>query len=78
VAESLAGLADTARQQARTKEAAALYERAVALFRKPDGGYYRGATDALDGYAAVLRATGQKSRADEMETLAAQLRKQLS
>ena len=45
-------------------------------FRRPDGGYYRGATDALDGYVAVLRATGQKERADEMEALAAQLRKQ--
>jgi len=52
-----------------------LYERVLALSRRPEGGYYPGTPDALDGYTAVLRATGQKGRADEMAALAATLRK---
>jgi serine/threonine-protein kinase len=76
VADSLAGLAECARREGRTKEAAALYERALKLSRRPEGGYYPGTPEALDGYVAVLRATGQKARADEMEALAATLRKQ--
>jgi hypothetical protein len=55
-----------------------LYERVLALSRRPEGGYYPGTPEALDGYATVLRATGQKARAAEMEALVAQLRKQRS
>ena len=74
--ESLAGLAESARRQGRVKEAEALFERSLTLCRRPDGGYYPQAVETLDGYAALLRATGEKARATEMEALAAQLRKQ--
>ena len=74
--ETLAGLAECARRQGRAKEAEALFERSLSLCRRPDGGYYPQAVQTLDGYAALLHATGQKARAIEMEALAAQLRKQ--
>jgi tetratricopeptide (TPR) repeat protein/predicted Ser/Thr protein kinase len=76
VGESLTGLAECARRKGHEKEAAALYERSLALFRKPDGGHYPGAVDALDGYATLLHAMRQRTRAAEMQALAAKLRKQ--
>jgi eukaryotic-like serine/threonine-protein kinase len=75
LAQSLGGLAECAREQAHTGEAAALFERALALSRQPDGGYYPPVVWILNNYVALLRATGQKARADEMEALAVSLRK---
>jgi hypothetical protein len=75
VAESLAGLAECARQLGRPFEAAKLFERSLALCRRSDGGYYPQATETLERYAVLLRATGQKARTAEMEALAATLLK---
>jgi len=76
VGESLAGLAECARRQGRAKEAETLFERSLALCRRPDGGYYPQAVETLEGYAALLREMGQKARATEVEALAAAARKQ--
>ncbi len=73
VAESVAGLAECAHRQGQLREAQALFERSLALCRRPDGGYYPQARWTLEGYAALLSATGQKARADEMTALAASL-----
>jgi tetratricopeptide (TPR) repeat protein len=75
VAESLAGLAECARRQGRPVEAAQLFERSMLLCRRSDGGYFPQAIDTLDRYVVLLRETGQKARADEMEALAASIRK---
>jgi serine/threonine protein kinase/tetratricopeptide (TPR) repeat protein len=75
VAESSAGLAECARRQGRPVEAAQLFERSMVLCRRPDGGYFPQAIDTLDRYVVLLRETGQKARADEMEALAASIRK---
>jgi hypothetical protein len=60
------------------KEAETLFERSLAVCRRPDGGYYPQAVETLDGYATLLRATGEAPRAVEIEALAANLRKQPS
>jgi serine/threonine protein kinase/Flp pilus assembly protein TadD len=73
VGESLAGLAECARHAGRPKEAAALFERSLALFRRPDGGYYPGALDVVEGYEALLQSTGETRRAAQMEALAKEL-----
>jgi tetratricopeptide (TPR) repeat protein/predicted Ser/Thr protein kinase len=74
VAESLAGLAECARQRGRPKQAEALFERSFSLCRRPDGGYYPQAVETLNGYAALLREMGEVERAAEKEALAAKLR----
>jgi serine/threonine protein kinase/tetratricopeptide (TPR) repeat protein len=67
VGESLGGLADCASQAGRLKEAEALYERALAILRQPDGSYFGGAYDVLEGFAALLKATHRDARAAEIE-----------
>ena len=52
------------------KKALELYERALSLCRRSDGGYYPQAVPTLNGYSALLNAIGQKSRAAEMKSLA--------
>ncbi len=56
-----------AEQGGRLKEAEALYEKALAVSRKPDGSYYPSAYDTFRGCANLLRKTHREARAAEME-----------
>jgi serine/threonine protein kinase/Flp pilus assembly protein TadD len=67
IAESLGGLANCASADGRFKEAEGLYERAIALLKKPEGGYFPGAYDVFKGYAAMMRVAKQDARAAELE-----------
>jgi hypothetical protein len=65
-------LANCAFKSGRIQEAETLYERALALIRKPDGEFAAGSYDAprlLRDYAAFLRAIRKDSRAAELEGL---------
>ena len=68
-------LARATLKQGDADAARPLYERSLALCRRPDGGYYPQAVQTLDGCAALLRATGRKARTAEIEALAATARK---
>lgn len=59
VTESMIGLANCDRKEAHTAQAEATFERALALCRTPEGKYIPAATDILDDYLAMLRATHQ-------------------
>ena len=71
--ESLVGLANCDRQEGRFERAEAAFERALALARKPDGGYSPLMAPALEDYAALLRATRREARAAELESLSRSL-----
>ncbi|HSD29607.1 MAG TPA: hypothetical protein VLL75_20050 [Vicinamibacteria bacterium] len=55
-----------------------LFERSLAICRRPEGGYYPQAVRTLERYVDLLQATGQEARAAEMEALVASVRKQTS
>ena len=69
VAESLMGLANCDRKEGHTAQAAAKFERALAVCKTPDGKYSPAAADVLDDYVVMLRATHQDAKAAELESL---------
>lgn len=73
-AMSLVCLANCDRNEHQYEAAEALFDRALALLRRPDGSYNAGASLYLDDYAALLRDTGREPQATEVESIAAALR----
>lgn len=73
-AASLVGLAMCDEKERRYAAAAAGFDRALPLCRKPDGSYMPMAAEFLEDYAVLLRDTHQTGRAVQMEALARSLR----
>ena len=67
-------LANCDRRERRYASAEALFDRGLALVRKPDGQYNVEAAQYLSDYAALLRDMGRAPRAAEIESISRALR----
>ena len=74
-AGSMVGLAKCAKKEKHYDLSAVWFERALALYRQPDGTYDRRAASYLADYAVLLREFGQARKAEEMNALAQSVRK---
>ena len=69
----LVGMARLERKEGRLHRSAALFEQALAAWRRSDGSYYPRVAYYLTEYIELLRGLGQSARAAELEAVAQSL-----